>query len=127
MATTVGHREVLQTSASVLNDRAAQYGDETACFDRVATIASTILGKNLTAYDISIIMVAMKLGRLREAHQKVDTYVDAINYVAFAAQFAPAGSYEDGIAEMEDRIAELAEKFAPSRASFDADGIAIEV
>ena len=127
MATTVSHRKVLQTSASVLNDRAAQYGDETACFDRIATIASTILGKNLTAYDISIIMVAMKLGRLREARQKVDTYVDAINYVAFAAQFAPAGSYEDGIAEMEDRIAELAEKFAPSRASFDADGIAIEV
>ena len=127
MATTVDHREVLQTSASVLNDRAAQYGDETACFDRVATIASTILGKNLTAYDISIIMVAMKLGRLREARQKVDTYVDAINYVAFAAQFAPASSYEDGIAELEDGIAELAAKFAPRRASFDADGIAIEV
>ena len=123
MATTVNHREVLQTSASVLNDRAAQYGDETACFDRVATIASTILGKNLTAYDISIIMVAMKLGRLREARQKVDTYVDAINYVAFAAQFAPAGSYEDEIAE----LAELAAKFAPRRASSDADGIAIEV
>ena len=127
MATTVDHREVLKTSASVLNDRAAQYGDETACFDRIAMIASTILGKNLTAYDISIIMVALKLGRLREARQKVDTYVDAINYVAFAAQFAAAGSYEDGIAEMEDGIAELAAKFAPRRASFDADGIATEV
>lgn len=57
-------------------------------FDRISIVASVILNKPISAYDVSMIMVALKLARMQEARTYDDNYVDAINYLAFAAQFA---------------------------------------
>jgi hypothetical protein len=38
-----------------------------------------------------MILHAVKLGRLEGRRNKADTYIDGINYFAFAASFATAG------------------------------------
>ena len=95
-----------------MNERGSQYGAVEECFDRIAKLASIILNKEITAYDVAIIQVATKLGRLQEARTLDDNYIDMINYTAFAAQFAKANETQTA---MEDDIAEMARKLAPPK------------
>jgi Domain of unknown function (DUF6378) len=102
------HRDILTGAATVLNNRSQQYGDEYACFDRIAKLASIIINKELTSYDIAMILHATKLGRLQEDRDNPDHYIDGINYMAFGGQFSTKTNIEDDIARM-------AAKFAPQR------------
>lgn len=81
------HTQILLDTTRTLTERTAEYGSPAEAFQRAATIASTVLGKSLTAYDIVMIMNAVKLSRLPTSRDKVDNYADAINYLAFAAEF----------------------------------------
>lgn len=95
-----------------MNERGSQYGAVEECFDRIAQIASIVLNKQITAYDVAMIQVATKLGRLQEARTLDDNYIDMINYTAFAAQFAKRNETPTA---MEDDIAEMARKLAPPK------------
>ena len=104
------HTEILSTAARTLRDRHTQYGSEELCFDRISKIATVILNKEISPYDVSMIMVALKLGRLQDARTLDDNYIDGINYLAFAAQFAKAKTsietaVEDDIVAMAKRLA----------------------
>jgi hypothetical protein len=58
-------------------------------------------------------MVALKLGRLQEARTLDDNYIDGINYMAFAAQFAKAKtSIETAV---EDDIVAMAKRLSPKK------------
>ena len=82
------HKDVLASADAILKQRGEQYGPADTTFDRISIVASVILNKPISAYDVSMIMVALKLARMQEARTYDDNYVDAINYLAFAAQFA---------------------------------------
>lgn len=75
-----------------MQEREPQYGNAILCFDRIANIATQILNTEITPYDVAMIHVATKLARMVESRDKDDSYIDAINYLAFAAQFAPPAS-----------------------------------
>lgn len=81
--------------------------------DRAATIATTILGKQITIFDLAIIMTAIKLSRILSSRTLDDNYIDGINYLAFAGQFSAA---EEQVATaLEEDIASMARKFAPRK------------
>ena len=82
------HKEILLDATRTLTERTEEYGAPSDTYARAATIASTVLQKDLTAYDIVMIMHAVKLSRMPTTRGKVDNYSDAINYLAFAAEFA---------------------------------------
>jgi hypothetical protein len=92
-------------------------------FDRTAKLASTLLNTEISAYEVVMIHVATKLARLQEARTLDDNYIDAMNYMAMAAQFAPVHSRptftlsqeQEPIGILEDDIAEIAKRFAPAR------------
>jgi hypothetical protein len=106
---------ILNTAAKTLVEREEQYGDADPCFDRISKLATIILNKPISQYDVAMIQVATKLGRLQEARNHDDNYIDAINYMAFGAQFAALqGSIETAV---EDDFAAIARKFAPRRAN----------
>jgi hypothetical protein len=113
------HTEVLKTAALTLSARGRQYGPEEECFDRIAKLASIILNKNISPYDIAMIQVATKLGRLQEDRINSDSYVDGVNYLAFAAQFAGAQSSIETAVE-DDTAAMIAKKFANLKAQENA-------
>jgi hypothetical protein len=78
-------------------------------FDNVSRIATVILGRIVTPFEIAMILHCVKLARISVDIKEPDNYVDGVNYMAFAAQFA---GIERSSAE-DDEIAALARKFAP--------------
>lgn len=82
------HKEALYKAAEILNERDRMYGDISPLFENAAQLASILTGKNLTKYDISVVMEAIKLARRRANPKLADHYIDQINYTAFSAQFA---------------------------------------
>ena len=106
----MNHREVLKEAAGVITERGKEYGPEDACFQRSADLASIILNKSISKYDVAMILHANKLARMQESRAKPDHYVDGINYLAFGAQFAQqngsiAVAVEDDIKVMATRLA----------------------
>jgi len=83
--------ETLKEAINILAERGEEYGETLFCFNRISRLASIMLGRELTEYDIAIIMVAVKMGRLEEGRNKRDTYIDAINYLAIATEFVNLG------------------------------------
>jgi len=85
--------ETMRASASVIGDRASQYGSPDQCFYRIAKIASVMLDKDITPRDVAIMLLCTKLGRIPERPDYEDNYVDGISYLAFAAHFSePQGA-----------------------------------
>jgi hypothetical protein len=82
------HKEALLTAAKIVDDRSKQYGSPDACFEIIARIATATMGEEYTPYDIAMILHCVKLGRMQEKRAYEDNYVDAMNYLAFAGQFA---------------------------------------
>lgn len=78
--------KTLNECAALIGERGADYGGIEENFDRIAKIASEIIGTPITAYEIAMILVATKLARMAGARDKRDNYLDAINYLAFAAE-----------------------------------------
>ena len=95
------HREVLQTAMRMLNMRGLEYGDPDKCFGDAAAIATVMLRRTVSKYEIAKILEAVKIAREAESPHKEDSYVDRINYVAFACQFRPGPKPEDIEAQME--------------------------
>lgn len=67
--------------------RGGEYGHLEENFDRISTIASVMLGKHVSNYEIAMMLLAVKLGRMQESKHHLDNYMDGINYMAFAAYF----------------------------------------
>jgi hypothetical protein len=87
----VHRKEILETALSLtLGDRETEYGPMTETMARVAAAASAVLGKELTARDIAVINVVMKLTRSRQSPTKADHYVDGAAYIAMAGECAKA-------------------------------------
>jgi Domain of unknown function (DUF6378) len=129
------HTDILRKAAVTLTDRGGQYGPADECFERIAKIASLILNKMITPYDVAVIQMAVKLGRMPESRHDEDHYVDLVNYASFAAEFSrpkeepvrhepvaqpvsapkPMLKTSDLVMdEMEADIAKMAQKLAPA-------------
>jgi hypothetical protein len=94
------YRDIIEKTIDLFHDRASQYGDMKETLERQAKIATLLLNKSITPYDIAMIMHSCKLGRLEGDRCNLDSYVDGINYFAFAGMFATANMLEREIAEM---------------------------
>lgn len=81
------HKEILKEAAALLSDRGQDYGALEQNFDRIRTVASVLLNREVTRYEVAAILFATKIGRLGEK-RKHDSFVDGINYLAFMGQFA---------------------------------------
>jgi hypothetical protein len=86
-------------AAAILSEREQDYGDATTFFTQVATAASAITKKNLSAYDCCVIFLMGKLVRFNEGldceipsntiqkagvNEKIlDNLRDGMNYIGF--------------------------------------------
>jgi len=73
--------------SSIIGQRGQEYGDLKENFNRVKTIASTILEKDISNYEIAVIMASIKLARIANDKTKQDSWDDCIAYVLFASMF----------------------------------------
>jgi len=108
------HTDILKASATILADRGRRYGSVEDTFDRASRLSTIMLGKDVSMYDIAMIMHCMKMARLNGSRTLDDNYVDGINYLSFAAQFSAISDHMGST--VEDDIVSLARKFAPRSA-----------
>lgn len=93
--TAITHRpnpgELLQHAFELINARGAEYDNAASLeenFREAAAVASVITGIALTPRDVALVLTCVKLVRSKSAPDKIDNYVDGMNYMAFAACFA---------------------------------------
>jgi hypothetical protein len=79
--------ETLERARELLETRKDLYGDAGENFGRIADVASVILGRHITRYEVAVFLFATKIGRIQENPSYPDSYDDAINYTAFMKQF----------------------------------------
>jgi hypothetical protein len=85
---TMNYNDVLSTAMSTIRDRGKDYGDIKTSFKKAAIIASAMLDKTITPYDVAVIANAMKMSRLSNNPNHQDSWVDSTAYTAIAAQLA---------------------------------------
>jgi hypothetical protein len=103
------HKQILGEAISILRDRDMQYGQMQDVVIRACEIFELTTGREMSAYHANMFMHSLKLARLRTSPQKPDNYVDGINYLAFAGEFAIPTDPADAIlnAGMRDLINQL--------------------
>ena len=82
------HLEITSEALKLLAPRGAVYGTVRENHERIARIANELTGQTLFAHDIAMVLLAVKLSRIAQSPDHVDSYVDAINYLSFAGEFA---------------------------------------
>lgn len=110
----MNHTQILTESVIILRDRDAQYGSMEETVIRACKIFELITGQELSPYHANVFMHSLKLARIRTSPTKLDNYVDGINYLAFAGEFAvPKGGAEEIVtAGMRDLVNQLNEQEA---------------
>jgi hypothetical protein len=91
-------RLVLHECADLIGERGKDYGGIENNFRKIAAIASLSTGREITAYEVAMVLVATKLARMSGARDKRDNYLDAINYLVFALEMKNGTAGCDGSA-----------------------------
>lgn len=79
---------ILTSSAGILTERGNDYGAPEKCFGRAAALASVFFEREVTSFEVAMIMDFVKTARIMHDKTKVDSWQDKINYAAFAGHFA---------------------------------------
>ena len=84
--------DVLEEARDLIyGQRADDYGDAQSNFQRMADLVNPIIRKadgNLTATDMALVMIQVKIARLQESPDHEDSWIDIAGYAALGAQIA---------------------------------------
>ncbi len=81
--------DVLTQASNLIGERGQDYGGIEDNFANIANVYTAMTGKSFSAYDVAIVMTAVKIARIKQSPYKDDNYLDAINYLAFAHELRP--------------------------------------
>lgn len=70
---------------NIIDERAAHYGDPKPNMERTAALWSAYLGHRVTAHDVAMCMVLVKVSRAKVSVHP-DNYLDIAGYAEIAAQ-----------------------------------------
>jgi hypothetical protein len=74
--------ELLTQAATIVRDRRRTYGDPAELFERVAVRWSQVLGTKVTAAQVGLCLIDLKLARLANDPRHLDSLVDIAGYAA---------------------------------------------
>ncbi len=104
--------DLLTLAFETINARGAEYDNGSGLeqhFREIAAITSIVTGKAFTPRDIAMMLVCVKLIRSKSAPDKLDNYVDGMNYMAFAACFSELSGVKPSTPQEAFRPAKAAE------------------
>jgi hypothetical protein len=81
-------REILLSATDTISNRGAIYGHPRINQTRIAMRLQLLLETPITDYQACLAMVEVKLSRIQESPEHIDSYVDACAYLALAAELA---------------------------------------
>lgn len=71
-----------------VGDREKSYGTPQKNHERIAAMWSVILGDEVTPTQVALCMAALKIARLIETPDHLDSYVDGAAYLGIAGELA---------------------------------------
>lgn len=80
--------EVLLSATDVIGDRGRVYGHPRINQSRIAMRLQQLLETPITDYQACLAMVEVKLARLQETPNHIDSYIDACAYLALACELS---------------------------------------
>jgi hypothetical protein len=78
----------------ISGDRNRTHGDRHENFARTAAIINAVFDSEVTAADVPLLMVCLKLGRLCVGAHNLDNYTDGAGYMALAGELADKAERE---------------------------------
>ena len=66
--------------------REKEYGNKKENHDNIAKLWSAYLNINLTAHDVALMMLLLKVARTKSPNPTKDTYIDMVGYSAIAGE-----------------------------------------
>jgi hypothetical protein len=106
-------KAILTEAAALIDDRGVNYGGIEANFERAAALATLKLNRNISAYDVAIVMESVKDARRAIAPEHYDSHLDGINYRAFAMLLSGAAPGVPTTPEMAAMLNKLGASDAP--------------
>ncbi|CAB4159655.1 hypothetical protein UFOVP716_18 [uncultured Caudovirales phage] len=83
--------EVLLSATDIIGDRGRVYGHPRINQTRIALRLQQMLEIPVTDYQACLAMVEVKLARLQETPDHIDSYIDACAYLAIACELSTEG------------------------------------
>jgi hypothetical protein len=80
--------QLLEQAASVVCDRRRTYGQPRDLFERVAARWTQVLGVRVTARQVAVCLIDVKVARLTHEPRHLDTITDIAGYAAILAELA---------------------------------------
>jgi hypothetical protein len=81
--------EIARHAADLVSgDRNASHGEAHVNFENIRALWSAYLDRELTAVDVALMMVLLKVARTKAGRHNPDDYVDAVGYAALAGELA---------------------------------------
>jgi len=105
----MNYLDTLSESVASVRDRDLRFGPAEGVFDTTAKLSSILLDKELTPYDIVVVLRCLNDARKKYNRTGPEHYIENINLEAFALQFIVGQD-----AQAESAAAQVAENFAAS-------------
>ena len=80
--------EILLTATDIITQRQRIYGHSEINQGRIAARLSNLFNVPIEDYEACLALVEVKLSRIQETKDHLDSYIDAIAYLAIAAELA---------------------------------------
>ena len=82
-------KENLKTALKLLEGkREHEYGNKKENHENIANLWSAYLDHNVSAHDVAILMLLLKIARAKIGNPSVDTYIDMVGYSAIAGELS---------------------------------------
>ena len=78
-----------QAAETIGHDRTEDYGDPAKSFERIADLWSAIVGAPITPQQVAHMMILLKVSRLQETPDHLDSYIDIVGYARCAVLCGP--------------------------------------
>ena len=83
---------ILTSAADLINgQRAADCGDAAESFARLAALWTATLGVPITAAQVALCLLQLKVSRLCVTPSHADSWIDAAGYIALGGEIATGG------------------------------------
>ena len=83
--------EILLMATDLISDRGQQYGHHKIMFARMAARFTNTIDFPVEDYQAALLMVEVKLARITESPNHLDSYLDAICYLSIALELQSTG------------------------------------
>ena len=106
-------KEILTKANSLISkDREKDYGDKVKNHENIAKLWSAYKGIEITAHDVAVMMVLLKIARTKLGAVSKDTYIDMSAYGAIAGEIKFKEPEEESEGERRGRMTlEYVKKF----------------